>query len=331
MSVDKEQLQDYARLNPDLVIDAVEATGRLSDARVLALNSYENRVYQVGIDEAEPLIAKFYRPGRWTDEQIREEHTFSRELRDADLPVVAPLANDDGTSLFFHDQYRFALFPRKGGRAPEAGDLEQLYRMGLLIGRMHGVARTASFLHRPRLDIASFIEQPVALLLQGFIPADLRTRYESITGVLLGLLQASGLEQAAVIRAHGDMHPGNILWTRDDGPWLVDFDDCRSAPAVQDLWMLLGGERHEQEVQLAELLAGYEEFCDFDRAELSLIEPLRALRIVHYAGWLATRWSDPAFPQYFPWFNTSSYWLGHLNDLEQQCERLRQPPLRCFG
>ncbi len=322
-------LEVYAQLSPDLVIQAVESTGRLSDARVLALNSYENRVYQVGIEEALPVIAKFYRPGRWSDAQLREEHAFTRELAAAELPVVAPLADAAGETLFEHGDYRFALFARKGGQAPEPGDLEQLHRLGMLLGRLHGIGRQQSFAQRPALTLERFLDQPAAVVLAGgFLPAALRERYQAVVASLRERIARSGLDETAAIRTQGDCHPGNIIWTRDDGPWLVDFDDCQSAPAVQDLWMLLGGSRHEREMQLCELLDGYETFTDFDSRQLALIEPLRALRMVHYAGWLAARWRDPAFPLHFPWFNTEAYWQQHVAELEEQRRVLDEDVLR---
>jgi Ser/Thr protein kinase RdoA (MazF antagonist) len=324
-------IEDYSQLSPDLVISAVESIGHLSDARVFALNSYENRVYQVGMDEGLPLIAKFYRPQRWSEAQIREEHTFSRELAAAELPVVAPVADESGNTLFEFQGYRFALFLRKGGQAPEAGDYEQLHRIGMMLGRMHAIGRQQPFQHRDALTIERFLEAPSRLLrAQNFVPAALAARYQTVIAQLCEKILASGVEQATRIRTQGDCHPGNIIWTRDDGPWLVDFDDCQSALAVQDLWMLLTGSRHEQAMQLSELLDGYDMFCEFDRRELAFIEPLRALRMVHYAGWLALRWNDPAFPRYFPWFNTENYWLSHIAELEEQSRLLDEPPLRAL-
>lgn len=322
-------IEVYARLSPDLVIQAVESTGRLSDARVLALNSYENRVYQVGIEEELPVIAKFYRPGRWSDAQLREEHTFTRELAAAELPVVAPLADASGETLFTFDSYRFALFPRKGGQAPEPGDLDQLHRIGMLLGRLHAIGRHRAFAERPALTLGRFLDQPAQTVLgDGFMPLSLRDRYRTVIASLRERIALSGLEQAVTVRTQGDCHPGNIIWTRDDGPWMVDFDDCQSAPAVQDLWMLLAGSRHERELQLGELLDGYETFCSFDNRELAFIEPLRALRMVHYAGWLAARWHDPAFPMHFPWFNTDGYWQQHVAELEEQRRLLDEGILR---
>lgn len=322
-------IEVYARLSPDLVIQAVESTGRLSDARVLALNSYENRVYQVGIDEELPVIAKFYRPGRWSDAQLREEHAFTRELAAAELPVVAPLADAGGETLFTFDSYRFALFPRKGGQAPEPGDLDQLHRIGMLLGRLHAIGRHRAFTVRPALTLERFLDLPAqAVLGEGFMPLSLRARYQAVIASLRERIARSGLEQAVTVRTQGDCHPGNIIWTRDDGPWMVDFDDCQSAPAVQDLWMMLAGSRHERELQLGELLDGYETFCSFDNRELAFIEPLRALRMVHYAGWLAARWHDPAFPMHFPWFNTDAYWQQHVDELEEQRRLLDEDVLR---
>lgn len=328
-------IADYAALSPDLVIDAVEATGRVSDARILALNSYENRVYQVGIEDAVPVIAKFYRPNRWSDAQIREEHAFCVELRDADLPVVAPLAGEDGDTLFTHAGFRYALFPRKGGQAPEPGDPEQAHRIGMLLGRIHAVADTRPFTERPTLDIASFLDRPARLLQErGFVPPAFAERYAMLVDALRVKLEKAFRDADAAgvqaIRTQGDCHPGNIVWTRDDGPWFVDFDDCRTAPAVQDLWMLLSGSRAEQQATLSELLDGYQSFRDFDARELRLVEPLRTLRIAQYAGWLAERWEDPAFPRAFPWFNTPRWWQSHLAELEEQRQLLDEEPLRAW-
>jgi Ser/Thr protein kinase RdoA (MazF antagonist) len=324
-----QSLHDYSQLSPDTVIRAVESTGRLSDARVLALNSYENRVYQVGIEDETPLIAKFYRPQRWSDAQLREEHTFSCELAAADLPIVAPMANESGETLFTFEGYRFALFPRRGGQAPEPENLEQLHRIGMMLGRLHAIGRQSAFAERPTLTLERFLDKPVTQVTPpGFLPAALQPRYETVVAALRARIAALKLEEFALIRTQGDCHPGNIIWTRDDGPWLVDFDDCQSAPAVQDLWMLLCGTRREQEQQLSELMDGYQMFCAFDTRELKLVEALRSLRMIHYAGWLASRWNDPAFPRYFPWFNSESYWQQHVAELEEQLVLLAEPPLR---
>lgn len=322
-------IDDYSQLSPDLVIRAVESTGRISDARVMALNSYENRVYQVGIEDEKPVIVKFYRPARWQTAQIIEEHHFCQDLVATELPIVAPLMAQQSTeTLFEFEGYRFALFQRKGGQAPEAGDLEQIHRLGMLLGRVHAIGKQQDFIARPRLTVERFLHVPHQCVREGFMPSSLLARYEAAISVLSEKIEALQLNQSVFIRTHGDCHLGNILWTRDDGPWLVDFDDCQSAPAIQDLWMLLTGSRHEQESQLSELLDGYTMFCDFDARELRLIEGLRSLRMIHYAGWLAMRWNDPAFPKYFPWFNTESYWQQHVAELEQQCRLMDEPPLR---
>lgn len=313
----------YAALTPDHVIQAVESSGRRCDARVFALNSYENRVYQVGIEDEAPLIAKFYRPGRWSDAQLREEHAFTRELAAAELPVIAPLADAHGETLFRDGPYRFALFPRKGGQGLEAGDPEQLYRMGLLLGRLHAVAASGTFQARPRLTAERYLDQPREAVLQ-LLPSHWLTAYQDVLAGIRHEVEASGVFDWPGLRCQGDCHPGNVLWTRDDGPWLLDFDDCQTAPAVQDLWMLLCGDERERRLQLDELLAGYDTFRELDRRELALIEPLRALRMVHYMGWLAMRWQDPAFPSAFPWFGTEACWSEHVQDLGRQLERLRE-------
>ena len=322
-------IDDYSQLSPDLVIRAVESTGRISDARVMALNSYENRVYQIGIEDEKPIIVKFYRPARWQTAQIIEEHHFCQDLVATELPIVAPLMAQQSTeTLFEFEGYRFSLFQRKGGQAPEAGDLEQIHRLGMLLGRVHAIGKQQDFIARPRLTVERFFHVPYQCVREGFMPSSLLARYAAAISVLSEKIEALQLNQSVFIRTHGDCHLGNILWTRDDGPWLVDFDDCQSAPAIQDLWMLLTGSRHEQESQLSELLDGYTMFCDFDARELRLIEGLRSLRMIHYAGWLAMRWNDPAFPKYFPWFNTESYWQQHVAELEQQCRLMDEPPLR---
>ena len=321
----------FANLTPDLVLDAVESLGYLSDARTLALNSYENRVYQVGIEDETPLIAKFYRPDRWTDAAILEEHAFSTELADCEIPVVAPLQRD-GQTLFEHAGFRFALFPRRGGRAPEPGNLEQLYRLGQLLGRLHGVGASKPFLHREALCVETFGHASLKTLLEGnFIPRSLLPAYESVARDLLKRLdELFARVSYTPIRLHGDCHPGNLL-CRDDSFHIVDLDDCRTGPALQDLWMMIGGgERHERLSQLAELIEGYQEFHDFDSRELPLLEGLRSLRLIHYSAWLARRWDDPAFPMSFPWFGTERYWGEQILILREQLAALDEEPLRLY-
>jgi Ser/Thr protein kinase RdoA (MazF antagonist) len=319
----------YDRLTPDLVIDAVESTGRLSDARLLALNSYENRVYQVGIEDGEPLVAKFYRPGRWSREQIAEEHAFSLELQAADISVVAPLKDDAGCTLHEHAGFLFALFPRRGGYPPELDNLDNLLVLGRTLGRIHAVGRSARFKHRQDINVQRMLADSRAFLLDGFIPKELLPAYESLTADLLAAVKTvyAEVKDADLIRVHGDSHVGNILW-RDDVAHFVDLDDCVTGPAMQDLWMFLNGERHDRELQLSELIEGYSEFCDFDPRQLRWIETLRTLRLVHYAAWLARRWDDPAFPRSFTWFNTERYWAEHILELREQLAALQEEPLR---
>ncbi|WP_437881930.1 serine/threonine protein kinase [Pseudomonas sp. LRF_L74] len=320
----------FATLTPDLVLDAVESIGYLSDARVLALNSYENRVYQVGIEGEQPLIAKFYRPERWSDAAIREEHSFSAELAECDVPVVAPLQRD-GETLFEHAGFRFALFPRRGGRAPEPGNLDELYRLGQLLGRLHAVGASRAFEHRETLTVDNFGHQALTTLLDGgFIPKSLLPAYESVARDLLGRLdELFARRPYTAIRLHGDCHPGNLL-CRDDSYHIVDLDDCRMGPAVQDLWMMLAGDRQERLGQLSELIDGYQEFHDFNAAQLPLIEGLRALRLLNYSAWLARRWDDPAFPMSFSWFGSERYWGDQVLTLREQIAALDEEPLRLF-
>jgi Ser/Thr protein kinase RdoA (MazF antagonist) len=316
----------YDALTPDTVITAIESLGLVSDLRILTLNSYENRVYQIGIDEAQPVIAKFYRPDRWSREAILEEHAFLDELHAAEIPVIAPLTIA-GASLHRFNEFLFALFPRKGGSAPEPGDLDYLFRMGQLLGRLHGIAKNRDFRHRPTLSIESFAIEPSAQLLHlGFIPGDLIARYRDVVAQIVTLCRQlfAYVSDVRYLRTHGDCHIGNILCTRDDALFVVDFDDSRMGPAVQDIWMLLSGDAHDQRQQLDEVLSGYEDFNEFRRAELKLIEPLRALRMIHYTHWLASRWDDPAFPRAFTWFNTPAYWTEHLGTLEQQLRSLQE-------
>ena len=323
---------NYDHLTPDTVINAVESLGFLSDARVFPLNRYENRVYQVGVEDADPVIVKFYRPLRWSDEAIREEHLYSQDLADLDLPAVAPFKNKEGDTLNYFEGYRFAAFRRQGGQAPEQDDFDQLLWLGRLLGRMHQAGGTTQFSARPTLSVQRMVTEPSEYLLQhDFIPSHQVTLYEGLIEGFTQNFQALFNDiNPQLIRCHGDCHIANILWHRETGPWFVDFDDCQNAPAVQDLWMLLAGTRQEQVAQFSELLEGYEEFTDFDRRQLRLIEPLRTMRMIYYAGWLARRWTDPAFPANFPWFNTSHYWQNHIGSLQEQQLILEGEPFTLF-
>jgi len=324
-----ETVHPFQTLTPDFIMNAVESQGFFCDCRTFALNSYENRVYQVGIEDGEPLIAKFYRPGRWSDDQIMEEHDFCFELAEQELPVVAPWRNRDGESLFHHEGFRFALYRRQGGHAPEFDNLDNLLILGRMLGRMHGVGAVKPFVHRPAIDVQSFGYDSVALIRERFIPDEYRESYTAVTGQLLAAIETILAEVGEIrsIRVHGDCHSGNILW-RDGAPHFVDFDDSRMAPAVQDLWMMLSGDRPRQSAQLGELVEGYSEFCDFNPRELRLIGPLRALRMLHYSAWLARRWQDPIFPRTFPWFNTVRYWGEQILELREQLGALEEPPLQ---
>ena len=319
---------DYAELTPDTLLDAVDSCGYRTSGQFLALNSYENRVYQVGLDEGAPLIAKFYRPGRWSDEAILEEHAFALELTAQEIPVVAPLVIND-TSLHSYRGYRFALFPRQGGRWPELNQRGDRLWMGRFIGRIHAVGSVRPFRHRPTLDIDSFGTRSYQFLLeQGFIPAHIELAYRTLVEDLLQQVSdrfdSAGALQ--LIRLHGDCHPGNVLWT-EQGPHFVDLDDCRTGPAMQDLWMLISGARDEMQTQLADILEGYVQFHDLNYRELQLIEALRTLRMIHYAAWLARRWEDPAFPLAFPWFDSPRYWEDHILALREQAGLLDELPL----
>ena len=310
----------YATLSPDLILDAVAAAGHEPDGRMLALGSYENRVYQVGIEDAKPLIAKFYRPGRWSDAAIDEEHDFALELARAELPVVAPMVIN-GQTLLEHAGFRFSLYPRQGGRSPELESAENLAWMGRLLARIHGVGSRAAFHERGSIDVDTFVHEPSrAVLGSNLLPATLRPRYADLTERLADLLDQRLQACAPIrhIRLHGDCHRGNVLWT-DAGPHFVDLDDARMGLAVQDLWMLAS-----TPASLDSLLEGYAEFRDFDFAELALIEPLRIMRQVHWAGWVALRWHDPAFPLAFAHLGEARWWEEHCNDLATAIDLLRE-------
>ena len=306
------------------MLESAEALDLVTDGRLLALNSYENRVWQIGLEDAQPVIAKFYRPERWSDDAILEEHAFSQELADHGLSVVAPLVFDNAT-LHQHAGFRYALFPRQGGHAPEPEHEDTLKRIGRAMGRLHAVGQSSAFAQRARISIEGLGHEPRDWLLANqWIPAHLESAFETLTDDLL-VHVANAWARAGEfgqIRLHGDCHPGNILWR--DGPHFVDLDDCRTGPAVQDLWMLISGEQEDRTLQWGWLLEGYTTFCEFDPAELHLVEALRALRMIHYQGWLARRWDDPAFPMAFPWFEDERHWENIIGQLREQLSEMQE-------
>ncbi|MET3133863.1 Ser/Thr protein kinase RdoA (MazF antagonist) [Oxalobacteraceae bacterium GrIS 1.11] len=334
MNIDQQQPDDatavhpFSALSPDCVLDALDSVGLRGDGRLLALNSYENRVYQVGIEDGLPLVAKFYRPARWSDAAILEEHAFVAELVEREIPVVPALALE-GATLHQFQGFRFAVFAKHGGRAPELEDRATLEWIGRFIGRIHAVGALTPFTQRPGLNLETFGSEPRDFLLaNGFIPLALLAAYSSVAQQALdGVRRCYDRAGAtASLRLHGDCHAGNVLWT-DAGPHFVDFDDSRMGPAIQDLWMMLSGERADMVRQMGDILAGYEDFCDFDTRQLHLVEALRTLRLIHYSAWLARRWDDPAFPAAFPWFNTERYWQDRILELREQIALMDEAPL----
>jgi Ser/Thr protein kinase RdoA (MazF antagonist) len=318
----------YSKLSPETVLDAIEAVGFHCDGRVLALNSYENRVYQIGIEDGAPVVAKFYRPGRWSDAAIREEHAFAGELAAQEIPVVAPLLQA-GESMHAHHGFRYAVFPRRGGRWPELGNSDEREWVGRFLGRIHAVGRASRFKERAFLSMEDLGRNARDFVLDGdWMPDYLAMKYAEVTDELLEAVEARALDWggARLGRILGDCHRGNILWT-ELGPHFVDLDDCLTGPAIQDLWMLLSGGRQEMRTELKDLIKGYEQFLPFDRREIALIEPLRALRMIHYSAWLARRWHDPAFPMAFPWFAEPRYWEQHHRALQDQLAAVLEPPL----
>ena len=317
----------YARLSPDVVLDAIERIGYECDGGILALASYENRVYQIGTTNGF-IVAKFYRPDRWPDEAILEEHEFSLELAELDIPIVAPIVVN-GHSLHEHEAYRFAVFERRGGYWPELGTAQERVWMGRFVARIHAVGALQDFAHRPTLSIEQFGFLSVEDLMNSdWIPDHLVASYERISADVLAAVERNFAEigEYRQLRIHGDCHKGNVLWT-DQGPHFVDMDDCMNGPAVQDLWLFLAGSRDEMAVQLGDLLEGYGQFYDFDYRELRLIEALRALRMIRYTAWIARRCEDPAFPRAFPWFAETKYWEEHVLALMEQRAALDEPNL----
>ncbi|MDY6941543.1 MAG: serine/threonine protein kinase [Pseudomonadota bacterium] len=322
----------YDKLSPDVILDATESAGYLCDGFLLAMNSYENRVYQVGIHDEKPVIVKFYRPGRWSDAAILEEHEFARELDRLEIPVVAPLADRPGETLHYFAGYRFAVFPRRSGRPPNLENEDTLSVLGRFLGRLHACGSSRPFRHRTSIDSRRLGHESRRYLLStNFIPEFLTQRYSNITADLLETIDSAfaKLPHIRPIRLHGDCHPGNLLWS-DRGPHIVDLDDCATGPAIQDLWMLISGDRQSQARQLATILEGYQQFNDFDFREITLIESLRTLRMIHHSAWLARRWNDPAFPRAFPWFDSPRYWEEQILILLEQRSLLDEPTLELY-
>jgi len=318
----------YDGLTPDQVVQCVEAAGYTCDLRQIALNSYENRVYQVGLEDAEPVVVKFYRAERWSDAQILEEHAFTEELADHGLSVVPPLRCND-TTLHHAQGFRFSVFPRRGGHAPELDNLDHLLVLGRTLGRIHRVGGAKSFQHRVDMTTGDTLREGAEFLLQSFVPADLRAAYESLVDHCIDAVTAAlgNYSKTDRQRIHGDCHSGNILW-RDDIAHFVDLDDCLSGPVIQDLWMFLSGDRQQRELQLSELIEGYSEFNDFNPKQVAWIEALRTRRIMLHALWLARRWDDPAFPRAFPWFQQGRFWSDHILELREQLGAMQEAPLR---
>ena len=322
----------FTGLQPDDIFETLDTLKFMCNGRFLALNSYENRVYKIGMEDDDDIVVKFYRPGRWSDAAIHEEHTFTEELAEREIPVVAPLSID-GQTLFHSGPFRLAIYPCRGGRSPDLDNFDQLQQLGRLVARIHLVGETADFTDRPQIDVDAYgISSCDYLLDEDFIPDEMRDAYSSVAELVIDGVNQCGDRSGAFeeLRLHADFHPGNVLVATDHFH-IVDLDDARSGPSVQDLWMFLSGDREEQTPQLTALLRGYEEFRRFDARELHLIEALRSLRIMHYSAWLARRWEDPAFKHAFPWFNTRRYWDEHVLDLREQVALMQEPSLEWRG
>ncbi|PAJ72662.1 stress response serine/threonine protein kinase YihE [Pseudoalteromonas sp. NBT06-2] len=315
----------FTDLTPDFILDAIESIGIYPESGLLPLNSFENRVYQFKADDGLRYVVKFYRPQRWSCDEIQEEHGFTFELADAEVPVVAPIKRD-GKSLFEYKGYLFTLFPSVGGRIFEVDNLNQLEILGRFIGRLHQTAKAKPFSYRREINTQEYLfDAKQHLLDSGLISRSLATAFMTILDQVIELVNQI-YNATNVIRLHGDCHAGNILMTQK-GLMLVDLDDSRMGPAIQDLWMMLSGDRQDQVLQLDTMISAYEEFCEFDHNELVLIEPLRAMRMIHYMGWLAKRWQDPAFPRNFSWFAEDKYWEQQILALKEQLSALQEPPL----
>lgn len=317
--------QPYANLSPEVILEAMESVGFEPNGGLLALNSYENRVYQIELEDGTFVVTKFYRPMRWTSDAIREEHAFTFELEEAEISVVAPMRIEQD-SLFEYAEFQFSVYPRQGGHPPNLENESDLKVLARTIGRMHAVGANSVFQHRPSLTAQRLGHDSRTFLLeQQFVPLDIEEAYSTLTEHLLQRIDPI-VADLPNIRIHGDCHMGNVLW-RTDTPHFVDFDDCVMGPPIQDLWMLLSGERAEQTLQLSLILDAYTTFYDFSPSTLGSIEALRTLRIMHHAAWIARRWEDPAFPMAFPWFESPRFWSDHLLELREQMALLDEAPL----
>ena len=319
--------QPYAGLSPEKVLEAAESVGLDCDGRLFALNSYENRVYQIGTDQGFKVL-KFYRANRWSDAQILEEHRFAAELAAAELAVPEAILFDVATLVTF-EGFRFAAFPWMGGRAPELDAADSRELLGRALGRLHARGFQRAFEYRVTLGIDRYGIQPRELTLKSeLLPEALREPFARASGALLERIEDAfdAIGELAFGRLHGDCHLGNLLWNAQ-GPIFVDLDDCINGPAIQDLWMLLSGSAAEQRAQWDTLVQGYTQFADFDYRELAILEPLRGLRMLHHAGWVVQRWDDPAFPRAFPWFGEPRYWEQLLRDYLEQIAQIDTPPI----
>ena len=329
MAQSSDHAFSFADLTPDAILDAIESTGIYVDSGLLALNSYENRVYQFSDEDNTRYVVKFYRPNRWTREQILEEHEFAFALQEDEVPVVAPVKRDN-ESLFEFGSYWFALYPSVGGRQFEIDNAEQLEWMGRYIARIHQTGKGRQFIHRPSMSIEEYVTSPIAVLKQSdFVPDYLKTSFFTVLEQVAGMIQFAPTSEE-IQCLHGDCHIGNILWT-PTGPMFVDLDDSRMGPVIQDIWMMLSGDRSEQLSQLDALLKGYEEFGEIDESQFAWVEPLRAMRMIHYMGWLARRWEDAAFPRNFSWFTSDKYWEQQTLALKEQLAALHEPSLMSSG
>lgn len=315
----------FQALSPEFILDCLLSIGIRVDSGLIALNSYENRVYQFMDEDRIRYVAKFYRPHRWSREQILEEHQFTQALFDAKIPVVTPVIINNNT-LHEYQGYLFSLFPSIGGRQYESDNIEQMESVALLLGRMHQIGAQKNFIYRPTIGLEEYLYQPQEVLLScDFIPKNIHSALRTNLTQLIKAVEQHWHNDWQCIRLHGDCHIGNILWR--DQAILVDFDDARNGPAIQDLWMLLNGNRQEQRLQLDALIEMYQEFNDFDSQQIKLIEPLKAMRMVHYLAWIITRRQDPAFTAAFPWITDVDFWYQQLKEFEQQTKAIYSPPL----